>query len=161
AEGRKLMRQDIYNGPNPNVVTGEFDVIRNGASSSYNAFQSQYRHRLTYGLQALVSYTWAHSLDDASFDANFLNVPPAQFSSSREHASSDYDIRHTFSAAISYDIPGPRSNVWKHILGSWATDSIIYIRSAPPVNVVTGQNPFVGTLLSGANSVQRPNVVPG
>src|SRR5262249_33166188 len=35
------------------------------------------------------------------------------------------------------------------------------VRSATPVNVVTGQNPFVGSVLSAADSVQRPNVVPG
>ena len=29
------------------------------------------------------------------------------------------------------------------------------------MNVVTGQNPFAGTALSGANSVQRPNLAPG
>ena len=40
-------------------------------------------------------------------------------------------------------------------------NTIVYARSAPPVNVVTGKNPFPGTLVSGANSVQRPNVVPG
>lgn len=33
-------------------------------------------------------------------------------------------------------------------------------RTAPPVNVVTGLNPF-GGFLSGASSVQRPNVVSG
>jgi len=51
--------------------------------------------------------------------------------------------------------------VLKRIFGSWSTDSIIYARSAPPVNVVTGKNPFPGTFLSGASSVQRPDVVPG
>jgi len=50
--------------------------------------------------------------------------------------------------------------VLKQIFGSWSTDSIIYARSAPPVNVVTEKNPF-GGVLSGANSVQRPNVVFG
>ena len=47
----------------------------------------------------------------------------------------------------------------KSIFGNWSTDSIIYARAAPPVNVVTGQNTF-GTYLSAANSVQRPNLVP-
>jgi hypothetical protein len=37
----------------------------------------------------------------------------------------------------------------------------IYARCAPPVNVVTGQNPFAGSVLSGPDSVQRPDVVPG
>ena len=40
------------------------------------------------------------------------------------------------------------------------THSIIYARTAPPVNVVTGKDPF-GGYLSGASSVQRPNLVSG
>ena len=75
AAGRKLMRQDIYIAPNPNF-TGEFDLMRNDADSSYNALQVQYRHRFSHGLQTLLSYTWAHSIDDASSDSDFVNVPP-------------------------------------------------------------------------------------
>ena len=159
AAGRKLMRQDLYNAPNPNF-TGEFEVMRNGADSSYQALQAQFRHRLTHGLQTLLSYTWAHSIDDSSFDAYYLNVPPGDSPSSQERASSDYDIRQTFSGAISYSVPAPGGGIWKAIFGNWSTDSIIYARTAPPVNVVTGQNPF-GGYLSGASSVQRPNLVPG
>src|SRR5262249_15670809 len=131
----------------------------NGADSSYHALQAQWRHRLSRGLQTLFSYTWSHSIDDASFDGNFLNVPPGLSSSSNERGSSDYDVRQTFSGPVSYDIAAPRSGVWKALFGSWSTDSIIYARSAPPANVVTGQNTF-GSLLSSANSVQRPNLLP-
>jgi hypothetical protein len=155
--GRKLMRQDIYEKPNPEF-TGEFDLMRNDADSSYNALQLQYRHRLAQGLQTLLSYTWAHSIDDASSDAYYLNVPPGD--SSSERASSDYDIRHTFSGAVSWNIPVPGSGIWKTTLGNWSTDSIVYARSAPPVNVVTGSDPFAG-FLSGSSSVQRPNLVSG
>ena len=72
------MRQDIYEAPNP-TFTGEFDLMRNDADSSYNALQMQFRHRMTHGLQALLSYTWAHSIDDASSDAYYLNVPCGRF----------------------------------------------------------------------------------
>ena len=157
AAGRKLMRQDIYEAPNPSF-TGEFDLMRNDADSSYNALQAQYRHRVTHGLQTLLSYTWAHSIDDASSDAYYLNVPLGD--SSSERASSDYDIRQTFSAAISYNIPAPGSGIWKTIFGNWSTDSIVYARTAPALNVVTGSDPFAG-FLSGASSVQRPNLVSG
>jgi len=160
AGGRKLMRKDIYIAPNPNF-TGEFDVLSSHGTSSYNAMQAQYGHRLSHGLQTLLSYTWGHSIDDVSSDVNYQNVPLGLSLSSTERGPSDYDIRHTFSGAVSYDIPGPGSGVWKNIFGSWSTDTIIYARSAPPVNVVTGQNPFAGSALSGADSVQRPNVVPG
>jgi hypothetical protein len=160
AAGRKLMRRDIYIAPNPNFAY-RFDVQSNAGTSSYNALQAQYRHRLLHGLQALLSYTWGHSIDDVSSDGNFQNVPIGESSRSGERGPSDYDLRNTFSGAISYDIPGPVSGVWKQICGSWSTDSIIYTRSAPPVNVVTGNNPYPDTSLSGANSVQRPNVIIG
>jgi hypothetical protein len=157
AGGRKLMRHDLYIAPNPNF-TGEFDVLSNAGTSSYNALQAEYRHRVTRGLQTLLSYTWAHSIDDVSTDANFLNAPSSN--PSTERGSSDYDIRQTFSGAISYDIPGPESGVLKQVFGSWSTDSIIYVRTAPPVNVVTG-NVLADTVLGGTQSVQRPDVVPG
>ena len=115
-----------------------------------NALQAQFRHRLAHGLQTLLSYTWAHSIDDASSDAYFLNVPPGDAPSSQERGSSDYDIRHTFSGAVSYNIPAPGSGIWKAIFGNWSTDSIVYARTAPPVNVVTGLNPFGTEVLSGA-----------
>jgi len=160
AAGRKLIRRDVYQAPNPDF-TGEFDVLSNAGTSCFNALQAQYRHRLSHGVQTLLSYTWGHSIDDVSSDGNFLNVPLGESPGSSERGSSNYDIRNTFSGAISYDIPGPRSRELKRIFGSWSTDSIIYARSAPPVNVVTGNNPFLDASLSGANSVQRPNVVPG
>jgi len=162
AAGRKLMRKDVFIAPSPNF-TSEFDVLSNAGTSSYNALQAQYRHRLSHGVQTLASYTWAHSIDDVSSDANFQNVPLNASPASAERGPSDYDIRHTFSGAVSYDIPGPRKSVLKQVFGSWSTDSIIYARSAPPVNVVTGKNPFgpASGTLAGAASVQRPNVVPG
>jgi len=158
AGGRKLVRYDVYNAPNPEF-TSEVDIMRNGARSSYQALQVQFRHRFRHGLQALLSYTWAHATDDVSSDSYYLNVPPGA-SALSNRGSSDYDIRQTFSGAISYDIPAPGIGIWKSIFGNWSTDSIIYSRTAPPVNVVTGQNTF-GTFLSGATSVQRPNLIAG
>src|SRR5262249_55441508 len=75
AAGRKLMRVDFYNAPNQNF-TGEVDIMRNSASSSYEALQPQFRHRFAHGLQALLSYTWAHSIDNVSSDGAYSNVPP-------------------------------------------------------------------------------------
>jgi hypothetical protein len=157
AAGRKLMREDIYDAPNPNF-TGQFDLTTNGAYSSYQALQAQFHHRLAHGLQTLFSYTWGHSIDNASSDIDYLNVPPGD--SPSEYASSDYDVRQTFSGAISYNMPTPGCRIWGSVFGNWSTDSIVYARSATPVNVVTGLDPFGGQL-SEASSVQRPNLVSG
>jgi len=160
ASGRQLIRNDIYNRPNP-TFTGQVYVFRNGADSSYNALQLQYRHRLTRGLQALVSYTWSHSIDDVSSDSYYVNVPPGVEPASLNRGPSNFDIRNTFSAAVSYYIPGPKQGWSRPLLKDWSVNTIVYARSAPPVNVVTGLNAYPGTILSGASSVQRPNVVPG
>jgi Carboxypeptidase regulatory-like domain/TonB dependent receptor len=159
AAGRKLMREDDYIAPNPNF-TSEFELLSNRADSSYQALQAQFRHRLAHGLQTLFSYTWAHSIDDASSDAYPVNVRLDKSPSYQERGSSDYDIRHTFSGAISYNIPGLCGGIWRSILGSWSTDSIVYARTASSVNVVTGKDPF-GGILSGALGATRPDLVSG
>jgi hypothetical protein len=158
AAGRKLMRQDVYYQPNPNF-TGEVDLMSNGADSSYSALQAQFSHRFAHGVQTLLSYSWAHSIDNVSSDVYFANVPTGNSPPSQERASSDYDIRHTFSGSVSYNIPAPSSGVWKAIFGNWSTDSIVYARSAPPVNVVTGLNPFPFGLLTGVYGAARPDLI--
>jgi hypothetical protein len=40
AAGRKLTRHDVYNAPNPDF-TGEFELITNGANSSYQALAAR------------------------------------------------------------------------------------------------------------------------
>ena len=161
AAGRKLMRQDVYIAPNPNF-TGEFDLMSNDADSSYQALQAEFRHRLTRGLQTLLSYTWAHAIDDDSSDAYFANVPPGEAPLSQERGSSDYDIRQTFSGAVSYNFPSIGRGIWKLITGNSSADAIVYARTAPPVNVVTGKDPFPsGAAETGAYGAFRPNLVSG
>jgi hypothetical protein len=90
-----------------------------------------------------------------------VNLPASDAPLSDERGSSDYDIRQTFSGAVSYNIPTPGGGIWRSILGNWSTDSIVYARSAPPVNVVTGLDPFNTEVLSGAYGAVRPNLVSG
>ena len=71
---------------------------------------------------------------------------------------SDFDVRNSFSAAVTYDIPSPKINSFaKAILGGWSLQNIIQVRSAPPVDVF---NSNFSTVLNGFANV-RPDVVPG
>jgi hypothetical protein len=108
------MRSDLYNAPNPEF--GQFELMRNDPDSSYQALQAQFRHGLAHGFQTLLSYTWGHSIDDASSDANYLNVPPG--GSPLECASSDQDIRHTFSDAVSITSPHQAVESGRRFLGT-------------------------------------------
>jgi hypothetical protein len=133
--------------------------MSNDAASSYHALEAQFNHRFAQGLQMLLSYTWAHSIDNVSSDVYFANVPAGK--SLQERGSSDYDIRHTFSTAFSYKIPTPLSGLAKTIFGNFSVDSIVYARTAPPVNVVTGLDPFPLGVATGVYGAARPDLIAG
>jgi hypothetical protein len=51
--------------------------------------------------------------------------------------SSDFDVRHSFSTAVSYNIPTPKlGQAVKPILGGWSVDMIFSARSALPVDLI-------------------------
>jgi hypothetical protein len=124
ALGRELISMRRLVNPNPRFSSVQ--IVRNEAGSDYHALQLQFQRRLSRGLQALASYTWSHSLDDASSDA----------SAGLDHASSDFDLRHSFSAATTYDIPAPRSAFPRAVFGNWSIDAILRTQSATPVDLI-------------------------
>lgn len=158
AKGRKLLRQDFIVAPNPSFPNG-IVVTRNSAESNYDSMQLQFTRRLTKGFQALASYTLAESIDTASNDvqttASLLIIPTGN-----DRGPSDFDIRHTFTGALTYNIPTPfkGNNVAKAIFGGWSTDGIFRYRSAPPVNLVVR---FLNFSQNGSASSTRPNIVVG
>jgi hypothetical protein len=157
AVGRELLR--VTDLVSPNADFNFVNVTSNSATSDYNALQVKFQRRLSQGLQALVSYTFSHSIDVASTDAfaNYLNTPPAIANPSIDRGSSDFDIRHSFAAGVTYDLPSPESNRIAHAaLGGWSVDSFIFARTAPPVDVVSGL-----VLADGIDLYPRPDVVPG
>ncbi len=157
AKGEKLLRQDFIQNANANFPG--IIVTRNTADSSYDSMQLQFTRRLTNGFQALASYTLAQSSDTASNDVQ-STASLTLFSVDKDRGPSDFDIRHNFTGAITYNIPTPfRDNdVAKAIFGGWSTDAIFRYRSAPPVNVVVR---FLNFNQNGGISATRPNVVAG
>ena len=153
AAGRRLLRQEYLSSPNPNFT--DLYVTRNAGESDYHALQIQFDRRLSKGLQALASYTWSHSIDTVSLESS-LNILSAGIDPSRDRGSSDFDLRHTFSAAATYDIPNLSTNkVLNSLLHSWTVDAIMRVNSAPPFNPIAGGRPLFG--LFGST---RPDLVP-
>jgi hypothetical protein len=51
-------------------------------------------------------------------------------------APSDFDVRHIFSTAVSYDIPAPDvGTIGRTVLKDWALDAIVRTSSPLPLNV--------------------------
>jgi len=147
-----------YNLLNPNPDFQFLTVTDNTATSDYHALQAKFERRLSQGLQALASYTWSHSIDIASTDANtYLNAPGFITNPNIDRGNSDFDIRHAFTAGASYNLPMlGSSDIARAALGGWSVDSFIFARSAPPVNVTAGYS-----FAAGTEFLLRPNVNPG
>lgn len=151
--GRRLERME----QNPDIQTLEF--VTNSATSDYNALQVQYRRRMSRGLQALASYTWAHAMDIVS-DVSIINVqaPLQSYPAARDRGPSNFDVRHAVNAALSYSPPTPSINAFaSHVFGGWGFDAVINARTATPVNI-TAQQDFLNFSIT---NITRPNVVPG
>jgi len=104
-------------------------------ASSYNALEMQYRRHVARGLDAVASYTWSHSLDDDSSDA-FLLWSAFGAGIGDDHASSDFDLRHSLTAAVSYELPPPASPKFAaRLLGGWSIDGIVHARTGFPITL--------------------------
>jgi hypothetical protein len=156
AIGRDLLRStNLYN-VNPNFQF--VSITGNSATSDYHALQLKLQRRLSRGLQALASFTFSHSIDSSSTDAQaYLNTPVAFASSNLDRGNSDFDIRHSFTAGVTYDLPAPGAlRAIRSAVRGWSVDEFVLARSAPPVDVVGGLYFAAGTAI-----YPRPNVNPG
>jgi Carboxypeptidase regulatory-like domain/TonB dependent receptor len=157
ADGRDLLRSTVLYNANSNFPY--VNLTTNTASSYYDALQVKFQRRFSRGLQALGSYTFSHSTDIASTDAfaTYLNTPSSGAYPNIDKGDSDFDIRHSFTAGVTYDLPAPGpQKALRAAFGGWSVDTFVLARSAPPVDVVGAPYFAAGTAL-----YPRPNLVRG
>ena len=152
ALGRRLLRQGLLR--NPPGFTATFLITENDATSDYHALQLQFRRRFSRGFQALASYTWAHSIDIVSADS-LNSTPSTGFEPRQDRGPSDFDIRHAFNGAFTYDIPVAGMSELRPLFSHWSIDAIVTARSAAPVNVTYTAPAAFGSV------TLRPDLVPG
>ncbi len=162
AVGRNLLVGEQFMSPNPSGTIALATLTGNYGTSDYHALQLQFQRRLSQGLQALASFSWAHSIDTGSTGAggsSSSDFYSRQLGANANRGPSDFDIRRQASVALTYDIPAPRRHAFvNEIVQHWSVESIFQIRSAPPVDV----NYFsLVPTLGGATVPIRPDVVPG
>jgi hypothetical protein len=125
-------------------------LTNNSGRSNYNSLQGQFQRRLSHHVQALASYTWSHSIDNAS--SNFVIDQLLR-------GDSDFDLRHNFQASVSYDGTAFfHSPVLAALFNHWSTDVRLFARSSPPLNIVGSTSLDAG---SASNVEFQPNLVAG
>jgi len=99
----------------------------------YHALLLKFQRRFANNFSFLNSYTFGKSMDIASDNESGLtnNYDPFGY----HHARSDYDVRHTFSSSVIYEVPWARERIY----GGWQVNGILYLRSGLPFTVVQSQ----------------------
>jgi len=151
--GRRLLRADLLGNPNSNFSGARFVLTHNGDTSDYDALQIQFRRPMARRIQGLLNYTWSHSIDTASLDTQ-LSVPGTISAISNERGSSDFDVRHAFTGALAYDVPGAHGKKFLTPLSNgWSLQFVASARTGLPVQVTTSP--------PGSGLTTRPDLVSG
>jgi Carboxypeptidase regulatory-like domain/TonB dependent receptor/TonB-dependent Receptor Plug Domain len=154
--GRDLVRTEAFPISNPDFGAGAYLYLTsNDSRSNYNALQVQYRRPLASRLQALLNYSWSHSLDNASNDYE-IEISHTIVSGASQYDSSDFDVRQSFSGALSYDLPAAgKSGPIAALTKGWSVDTVIVARTGFPFNAVI----FAPSSLAAGARIP-PNLVP-
>jgi hypothetical protein len=130
--GRNLTTYERHNFSTLNPLFTDVYLYANGPGSNYNSLQLKYQRQMVRGLQALASYTWAHSIDWASTEdlANIATFP-------LQRGNSNFDVRHNFTAALVYNVPAQYNNqLARAVLAHWNADAWFVARTAFPYDPV-------------------------
>jgi Carboxypeptidase regulatory-like domain len=120
---------------------------RSIGNSIYHSLQTKFTHRMSHGLQAQVSYTWAHGIDNApdplapaqgnrAFPRNSVNL-------NEERGNSDYDVRHIAVINYIWQMPfGKGKGILNQgaigkIFEGWQFSGITTVQTGHPFDVFT------------------------
>ncbi|HEY9431890.1 MAG TPA: TonB-dependent receptor [Blastocatellia bacterium] len=177
SQGRKLFRVRDINQATPGLAAtrqlrrpfnGQYpqfsfiNYLETSANSSYNAFQTSLKQRLSRGLNFALAYTYSKSIDDASNGifggTRGVSFPQNSFNLAAERAVSVFDQRQRFTANFTYELEFLTSalgSLPKALTGGWQFSGIYTGASGLPIT------PFMGnTDISGTGELNdRPNLI--
>jgi hypothetical protein len=134
--------------PGPGPLSAQFpylgaiNFMSNLYRANYNGLQVTASQRVSHGLSFTAGYTYSHGLDNSSTNQNQF-LPQDSTHPEREYASSDYDMRHRFTFALTYSIPGREFPA--QLLRGWQLNSIVTLQSGQPWTVNDTGNNISGT----------------
>ncbi len=140
----------------PYQLFGQIRQINNDSFSTYHGLNAIYRQRMVKGLEAMLGYTWAHSMDTSN-DANGGGTAMIQNDLRADYGNSNWDIRNRFVGTITYTMPTlyRLGAVGNSLLGGWHANAIVTLQSGIPFNVsLSNDQANVGGV-----GTQRPNFV--
>jgi len=153
-------------------VNGTISTFRSNTISNYNSLQAHVEKRASHGLTFDASYTYSHSLDDAS-SASLGSLNNADFRNQAdpglEYGNSDFDVRQHMVVGYSWELPlgrgqavgGDASGFLNGVIGNWQVSGIVSASSGNwfTVSDTTTNDTNVDCGGTVAFNCSRPNVV--
>ena len=138
----------ISRSPYPNF--GRIQLVDNGGRGNYNSLGMKFTKKYSNGMSALMSYTWAKSIDETSGirvnDGDTL-FPQNSYCMRCERGLSSFDTRHRFVTSVLYELPigkGRKMEVGNAflnaIVGDWQIGNIFTLSTGFPLTVSTGSD---------------------
>src|SRR5262249_27434323 len=128
--------------PQQGSTEAQYLIATNNGQSGYHGLELQYKRRFAKGLQAIAAYTWSHAIDNGSSDSGvYLAGQPV----SADRGSSSFDVRHNFTAGVTYAV------------AKWELSAMLRARSGFPIDILTTEN----LLGLGFDDLKRPDLVAG
>jgi hypothetical protein len=143
--------------------------------SHYDSLQAKYEQRFVGGLTLLNSFTWEHSLDNASASLEGNTPSPQDGNNIRaDYSQSDYNLPTANITSLVYELPFGHGRqflssvnpVVDSVLGGWQISGINSAQAGTPFNVTYNPNsaqalsPQISATYRGANEY-RPDLVAG
>jgi hypothetical protein len=154
---------------------GDITTALNEFYSHFDALQARYEQRFVSGLTLLDSFTWEHSLDNASASLEG-NTPSPQnaYDLKADYSQSDYNLPLANVLSLVYELPVGRGRAYASsangfvnaLIGGWQISAINTAQAGTPFNLLYSPNsanvvsPQISATYRGANEY-RPNVVDG
>ncbi len=153
--GSNLLRKEASVAPGSGLLQSL--AFTSHGNSNYQALQAQFAGNITSRVYALISYSWAHSIDTGSSNTGVFLVQPG-YKDAVDRGSSSFDVRHTFSASFGYRLPSSAlTSFWRPLLGGWNLSFTIQARTGFPVDVTTVDR----SIGLGFDNTGRPDLVTG
>ncbi len=107
-------------------------------NASYDSMVATVRHNFSHGLTFLGSWTYAHSIDTASYEIGFQQTDP--LNQAIDKGSSDYDVRHNFVASVVWEVPWLRNrhDFIGRTVGGWSFSTILDKHTGFPYSALIG-----------------------
>src|SRR5579872_4099691 len=119
------------------------------SNSSYNALWVSGNKQMSHGLQLNASYTYSHSIDDASRNLQGIVLPDST-NLARGRGSSDFDARQRIVMNAVYDLPFKGNR----FVSGWELAPIFSLQSGNPFTIVVPS-----TTITGVGNTVTPIVV--